>query len=278
MLAGLEGLPQEVKDAAGAATGGAVGGGGNTQGANYGGTAGQASSGTPSTAGQASSGTQASEDTAADEEETSPVSIPGLYGTATELSVDVSRLPRLDEYESMVQGSGTRDVPSDVKTVTYYLGDSAEPSSPGAGEQAPLGGLVRRSLDRAVSEWAYSNGGADQTLESEGMLAPQVTGLSFAYFDGTSWLDTWDSELDEGLPLAVEVTLVIAARPPRSMMARAGEALSLVDEAPVRETVYRQVIHLPAAQPLPDTTEMGAETESDSESTGDTQATQEPMR
>jgi hypothetical protein len=198
-----------------------------------------------------------------------------LYGTATELSVDISRLPRLDEYESMVQGGGAvSDVPSDVKTVTYYLGDSAAPSSPGAAAQAPTGGLVRRSLDRAVSEWAYTSGGVDQTLESEGMLAPQVTGLSFAYFDGTAWVDTWDSQLDEGLPLAVEVTLVITARPPRSLMARAGESLSLVDAAAPRETVYRQVIHLPAAQPLPDATAMDTETESGTESTGNTQATQ----
>lgn len=43
------------------------------------------------------------------------------------------------------------------------------------------------------------------------VLAPEVTSLSFRYFDGFEWTDSWDSRAMERLPNAVEVTLELSA-------------------------------------------------------------------
>ena len=100
---------------------------------------------------------------------------PGIFGNQYELQIDVSRLPREDEFYPVVPtGSLTTlvDIPSDIKTVTYYvlndgttttatqpeltaadLSQSTDPTIAGRG-------LVRRQLDRCVTEWALNNGNA----------------------------------------------------------------------------------------------------------------------
>jgi hypothetical protein len=175
-----------------------------------------------------------------------------LYGTATELQIDISRVPRVDEYQALTyRGRGVRDVPSDVKTVGYYLSRDAAALSPQGDLATSSGGLVRRSLDRAVSLWAAANGHSSALVESAGLVAPQVADVHFAYFDGAQWTDSWDSEAMGGLPLAVEITLVLAVTPPRSFVRQAVDAVTLADEPPPRETIYRQVVHLPAAKSAP---------------------------
>jgi hypothetical protein len=47
---------------------------------------------------------------------------------------------------------------------------------------------------------------------TEEVLCRRVSSFNLAYFDGSSWLDGWDSDAkDNTLPVAVEVTLVLAA-------------------------------------------------------------------
>ena len=91
------------------------------------------------------------------------------------------------------------DMPSDIKTIGYYV------QSPGPnGVQDPLaalsqqattangasstpsnGGLVRRSVDRAITQYAYENGRSDQLLKTGQIVAPEVMAIEFQYFDGT---------------------------------------------------------------------------------------------
>ena len=47
-------------------------------------------------------------------------------------------------------------------------------------------------------------------LAGEQLMSDRVVGLEFAYHDGFDWIGSWDSELDGGLPIAVQVTVTIA--------------------------------------------------------------------
>jgi type II secretory pathway pseudopilin PulG len=113
-------------------SGGASMGGGSTS---SGGSAmGGSSSSSPSSSGSTGSSTtsdtssSSSEDTAANTTDlaasTTPPPTPGLYGNQYELMVDVSRLPRPDQYYSQQMSSLSTqmpDVPSDIKSVLYYV-------------------------------------------------------------------------------------------------------------------------------------------------------------
>ncbi|MCA9267983.1 MAG: hypothetical protein KDA41_05905, partial [Planctomycetales bacterium] len=59
---------------------------------------------------------QAAQDFAAD---LTPTTITGVYGNQQQLQVDISRLPRLEDFHATLSGSDDRaaDLPSDVKTV-----------------------------------------------------------------------------------------------------------------------------------------------------------------
>ncbi|MCO6458498.1 MAG: prepilin-type N-terminal cleavage/methylation domain-containing protein [Pirellulaceae bacterium] len=218
---------------------------------------------------------------------------PGLYGNTFELQVDVSRLPRLDElrYQNSSPlapaGAMTSQIPSDVRTVTWYVqggtltaplgaappvgattgaasGATTGTMAGGTGLAAPVlgdfgevtSGLVRREMGRAVTLWAISSGQSQQLQGLGELLAPEVTGLQFLYFDGYQWYPAWDSDQMGGLPLAVEITLFM--QPRDSLLDEQGQvvldpALSAQTSAGVVEgqLVYRLVVRLPNARPAP---------------------------
>ncbi|MBV10084.1 prepilin-type N-terminal cleavage/methylation domain-containing protein [Rubinisphaera sp.] len=43
----------------------------------------------------------------------------------------------------------------------------------------------------------------------DALAVPELVEMQFMYFDGESWLEEWDSDLDGGLPTAIEVTVVL---------------------------------------------------------------------
>lgn len=179
-----------------------------------------------------------------------PPTIPGLYGNQYELQVDVSRLPRVDQYDPTLAAAGTSmtDIPSDVKTVSYYLLSDTTNNSAGAmASGTGQAGLVRRQLDRAVTRWAADNGDLDRVDTSGENIAPEVVWLEFSYFDGTEWLLEWDSDEIGGLPLAVEIVIGIA--PAKSSTQTSTTGL-LTDTSAANEeiSVYRLVVHLPVSE------------------------------
>jgi len=182
-----------------------------------------------------------------------PRSVPGLYGGSDWIQVDVSRLPRLDQFEYLltsVDGSTRVDRLSDVKTVTYYV---VPPDDESAGHAADGtesgGGLVRSELDRAVASWASDQGGLDETDSDGPPIAPEVTAIQFRYSDGTEWVDEWDSDEAGAFPVAVEITMTITpstreASEVSSWQTSAGEIASDEENA----LTYRLVVRLPAYQ------------------------------
>ncbi len=221
-------------------------------------------------AGASATGASAAGDEGAPSEDPSAVTTvarePGLYGTQYELTLDVSRLPRGDEYipaaGAMVAATLT-DVPGDIKTVTYFV---QSPSVIGVGDtmdafndptmvtSGMTGGLVRRALDRAIIAYAEEIGDSTRLLRTGELIAPEVVSLEFAYFDGTQWLYTWDSTT-QSLPWLVQITL--------SIQSATGEAAGGLDavvspsvmtsdqQAASGVQVYELIVAIPGAQLRP---------------------------
>jgi prepilin-type N-terminal cleavage/methylation domain-containing protein len=196
---------------------------------------------------------------------------PGIYGNQYELQLDISRLPRIDELQAAYSTSSDAlmemDVPSDVKTVTYYvMSDQTGYASSGleqglslADERDPsiVGrGLVRRQLDRAVTQWAMTNGTTAGVVNAGEVLAPEVIGIEFAYFDGLEWRTEWDSETEGGSPMAIQIILAIASDGAAGMPAATDLAggIQVTTEGNVR--YYHVVVHVPTAIPLEETSDM----------------------
>ena len=200
---------------------------------------------------------------------TPSLDVAGLYGSQYELHIDVSRPPRVDQYTPASVASGTGappDIPSDVKTVSYFLnsggtaGTAGATGSPGANGTT---GLYRREQDRAVTSYASkgsggSAGGSSGSGDSSSgsgdtsgqLLAPEVNRLEFRYFDGTSWVTDWDSQQQGGLPMAVEITLGIDPTVGVNAAAGGPTAVPGMTATDTDEFTYRLVVRVPVAEQL----------------------------
>ncbi len=190
---------------------------------------------------------------------------PGMIGNQSQIQVDLSRLPRLEEYVAMLDETTTdiEDVPSDLKTVAYYvqpagsaggvqdplstinddasLADTTDDGGGGGGESGG-GGLVRRSLDRAATTHAASTGAISMLNQTGELLAPEVLSIQFQYWDGIIWQLMWNSDEYGELPLAVKVELTMSD--PTAFSAD-GNGL----DATATRT-FTHVVRLPLARPV----------------------------
>ncbi|MFT5527108.1 MAG: type II secretory pathway pseudopilin PulG [Pirellulaceae bacterium] len=210
----------------------------------------------------AESGKEVDEDLAAEALDVAataqPSSVVGIYGNAFQLQVDVSRLPRLDQYDFMLSHDPAKmaDIPSDVKTVAYYL---APPSIADEDQLQTLDGreidetetfvgrgrgLMRRELDRAVSSLALINGDFIRLENSGKLIAPEVNGLQFRYFDGVQWFQEWDSLEMDSLPLAVEVILFLDTE---DGPAENGIVNPITNQLADPESYFRMIVAIPVA-------------------------------
>ena len=94
-------------------------------------------------------------------------------------------------------------------------------------------------------------------------MAPEVLHLEFRYFDGTEWLDEWDTEQEGGLPVAVEIAIWIALPDERDRsQTRRAVPLTAADEESdtpqINGRVYHLIVDLPAAEPTTDEDEADA--------------------
>jgi hypothetical protein len=205
----------------------------------------------------------------------------GIYGSLSNLTIDVSRLPRPDEYivqqQSIMSGHLT-DMPGDIKSVAYWV---QVPTNSGVADAmntvtstpengGMVGGLVRRAIDRAVMTNAEETGQTDQLMRTGELIAPEVLSLEFSYFDGTQWLTTWDSSA-QGLPLLIDISL--------AMQSKTGEKHGIVppglsistmpfeEQAAYGIEVYTLTVSIPGAQ-LQTTSAQSADTAAGMSSVG----------
>lgn len=179
---------------------------------------------------------------------------PGLIGSEYQIQVDISRLPRLEEYMVMLDETAgdIDDIPSDLKTVTYFVqsagitgvADSlgqfdAETASGGAS------GLVRRSLDRAVTTTALTSGGLTTLNQTGELIAPEVVSLEFSYWDGLMWQLQWNSDEMGELPLAVRVQIAVV-----DAADTATSAEGTTTETASEPRLFTHIVRLPLARPV----------------------------
>ena len=84
----------------------------------------------------------------------------------------------------------------DIQKVTYGLQSSSDSTS------------NTKDLIRAVTRNLLATGPED---EEDQFVMSGVQSLKFSYFDGASWLDSWNDSTETNLPLAVRVDLQLAA-------------------------------------------------------------------
>lgn len=148
-----------------------------------------------------------------------PPRVMGIYGDQYSLLLDVSQVPRMDEYqgESTVQTMGVlADVPGDLKSVTYFVQASTNQGVADAMSSFTLkdqteaysSGLIRRAIDRRVADYAEEVGDLDRLDRTGTVVAPEVVSVEFAYYDGVEWVYEWDSE-QQGLPWLVQILLAM---------------------------------------------------------------------
>ena len=151
---------------------------------------------------------------------------PGMIGNQTQIQFDISRLPRVEQYQAQFSATPgvMADVPSDVKTITYYVqppgtvGGIIDPiqqylADAGMNRPESGGGLIRRQLDRSANNYATDTGGIAGLLMTGEMIAGEVTAISFEYFDGTLWQITWNSDQMEQMPKAIRIRMSIGGAP-----------------------------------------------------------------
>jgi prepilin-type N-terminal cleavage/methylation domain-containing protein len=193
---------------------------------------------------------------------TSFVREPGIYGTQYELMLDVSRIPRVDEYipaQASLLSPTLTDVPGDIKTVTYFVqtpttmgvDDSLNAFNDATQTMSSNSGLVRRQLDRAILAYADEMGDTTRLARTGELIAPEVVSLEFAFYDGTQWLYEWDSST-QSLPWLVQITLAIQTATGEEKAAlESGVALSALtfdQQKAYGIQVYELVVAIPGAQ------------------------------
>ena len=213
-----------------------------------------------------------SEDTSATVEDMTAVNLqsgaavlqtPGLIGNQYQIQLDLSRLPRLEEYVAMLDEttSDIDDIPSDIKTVAYFVQGAGmaggvidqlnvlDPDTTASSE----GGLVRRSLDRAATVQAASTGSLSLLNQTGELLAPEIVGIEFSYWDGVTWQLQWSSDEYGELPLAVQVRLSL--RDERLVEADSSPttATSVTDPSQIR--TFHHIVRLPLARMIDESSE-----------------------
>ena len=130
---------------------------------------------------------------------------PTLIGTQQVLMMDISRLPRVDQYNPLIASADDLVAsPSDIKSVAYFAADvKGGQEAEIEFETAAEGGLYRREIDRAVAAYMGDYELISQPDNYTKLLAPEVAQLTFRYFDGEDWQVEWDSEDAGGFPLAI---------------------------------------------------------------------------
>ncbi len=141
----------------------------------------------------------------------------GVYGSLTELQIDLLRVP--PDWQGMAlladpladQAALPEPPTASITTVTYGLLMNSNTS----------GGLARSETNRDVLSYGEIVGGIQQVDPM--VVAPEVTGIEFRYFNGTQLVEMWDMEQSEGaLPQAIQVVVWLAMENGQADVANGG--------------------------------------------------------
>lgn len=211
-----------------ATTGTAATGTATTTTGTTGGTTGSATGTTGATTG-ATTGTDSTDtsaDTATTTDQSLAADVPfqgGVFGTDKQLTLYVSRVPKdLLDASSAEQTLLGGDPKPDLRRVTYYL--------------SATGGLCRQEQFLVTADGVRNSTDPDHGRETQDLIAEEVTDVTFEYFDGSTWTNTWagdddagDGKTVKGPPRAVRMTL--------AMLDADGATKTIVHVFPIRAAV-----------------------------------------
>jgi prepilin-type N-terminal cleavage/methylation domain-containing protein len=152
-------------------------------------------------------------DVVLDEEEVS--FRPTMLGTSSALMLDISKLPRLDEYNPLMERSaGSESTVSDIKSISYFFSRENGGFDPKVvrRQNQVKGGMYRREIDRAVANYRGDESLQIRPDEFAQLVASEIAEIEFRYFNGDKWQDNWNSEEEGGYPPAIQISLVVDPR------------------------------------------------------------------
>lgn len=138
----------------------------------------------------------------------------GVFGDAQSLVLHTSRPGRQPLFISNDGSLSTMQ--SDLLSVSYFLAVAGAEGLQGAvGDQyrgtATTGqstqGLARLEGDRLAMSMADESADVQVLAQQSKLLAAEINSLQFQYFDGTDWLEVWDSIEYGTVPQAIKVTI-----------------------------------------------------------------------
>ena len=173
---------------------------------------------------------------------------PTMFGTRNAIMLDISRLPRLDQFNPLLEKASEREATaSDIKSIAYFFSGASGGYDPNVSrrENEITGGMYRRQIDRAVANFR-----GDETLRVQPdefceLVASEIAEVGFRYFDGNDWTEQWDSEEEGGFPTAIEIFIVVD--PARTSPATTGYQYTGFNEANMER--HRLTVYLPMAEP-----------------------------
>lgn len=164
---------------------------------------------------------------------------PRFIGTSKTLSIDVSRLPRIDQYHPIIHSASNgsyTSLPTDIKTVAYFVSQSSDNGS----------GLFRREIDRAVAGYKGENGLQSNIDEYCLLLATEIVDVSFSYVDLEDNIhNDWDSDAEFMFPKAVIIVLTVD---PSRLNADLEQQQRFSQFDPDTMQQYTRVVHLPISE------------------------------
>ena len=179
----------------------------------------------------------------------------GLVGTSTDLQLFVSRPDRSLSYVASQDLSSTSQRTSDLMIIRYLMAQSgggglasaiADKESIGT-ESGPIG-IARLEGDLFGLSTAVETSEESPQLAASKLLAKEVSGLQFRYYDGLTWQESWDSNALNEMPKAIEITLTVRNQED------AGDAFTGSDKDTdpyaLPETTHRMVVPIPVAEPF----------------------------
>ncbi|QDT87450.1 prepilin-type N-terminal cleavage/methylation domain-containing protein [Gimesia chilikensis] len=177
----------------------------------------------------------------------------GVYGDSQSLVLHTSRPARQPLLLSSNSGATTApSVRSDLLSVSYFLavagagglqgaaGDQFRNTS-GSGEDVQ--GVARLEGDRLSMSMADQAADLEQMASQSELLAPEISSLQFQYFDGTDWLELWDSTEYGTIPQAIRVTIGFRSDLQQTSLESVNEKINGYNNT------YSMVIALPLALP-----------------------------
>ncbi len=186
--------------------------------------------------------------------------LPGLIGTRYALVFDIHHLPSRHELIQLASENELAKPAGGVTSVAYYLAMVQSPntynlpndlSAAQPENGPPLSGLVRRAIDRATIRWAGDRGESDWLLDNTELMAPEVQAVEFRYFDGTEWLEQWNSDELLGLPVAVEIMIAFTPKDdPQQNFSNETLQREIVPSELDPDSIFRTVVRLPTARPV----------------------------